>query len=98
MALIGGATEMTRIDPKNQGEGDTWQERLVTNIFWEVMASGTVFYPFYVWILQDQAGNTELFFSYNGADYVDRNEVVTETTQPTDISPKIIEVLRDYQG
>lgn len=89
---------MTRIDPKNKGEGDSWEERLVTEIFWDVMASGTVFYPFYVWIMKDSPGNTELFFSYNGADYIDKNEVVTNTTLSKDITPKIIETLRGYQG
>lgn len=98
MALVGTALDMTRIDPKDMGQGDTWQERLVTEVFWDVMKSEAVFYPFYTWILEDVEGNTELLFSYNGADYLDKVFEVSSTTLSSDISPTIIEALREYQG
>ena len=98
MALIGSATELKRIDALDQGRGETWQERLVTEVFWEVMKSEAVFYPFYSWIMEDTAGNTELMFSYNGADYPDKTFTVNSSSKSSTIVPKIIEALREYQG
>lgn len=98
MALVGSAIELTRTYPKDRGGGSDWKELLVTEVFWEVMDSEAVFYPFYVWILSDSVGNSELVFSYNGADYVDSKFEVTESTTSDTITPEIIQAIRDYQG
>lgn len=98
MALVGPATDMTRIDPVERGTGDTWEELLVSDVYWDVMSSEAVFYPFFCWIMKDSQGNTELMFSYNGVDFSDEVKTVDSSTTSDQISPRLIEVLREYQG
>lgn len=98
MALVGNAIDMVRTDPKDRGVGSDWKEILVTAVFWDVMDSEAVFYPFYTWIMSDSVGNNELVFSYNGADYIDNKFDVDESTTPESITPEIIKLIRDYQG
>jgi len=99
MTLTGRPTEMVRTDPREaKGQGDTWQEVLVTDVFWNVMGSGAIFYPFYTWIMTDASGNNELMFSYNGADYPDDTFEVGEASKPEEIAPKIIDLIRAHQG